>query len=232
MSKKKKSNFGLWIGVLIAIFIVIFVIIKITSPESAVVNTELTKIREDDWIKGNENGNLEIVEYSDFQCPACKVYKLIIDQLFRDFGDQVKLTYRHFPLRNSHPNSFLAARAAEAAGMQGKFWEMHDLLFERQSEWAELPDLREKLIEYAGLLGLDIEKFKNDLDSDLVATKIENHEQEALNAKFRGTPTIFINGHEIKNIRTYEDLRSLVMEYGGTLVENKSEYQIKSATSS
>ena len=93
---------------------------------------------EEDRVKGNEEAGVVLIEYSDFQCPACGSYYPIVKALSEEFPEELLIVYRHYPLTNIHPNAFSAAKASEAAANQGKFWEMHDMLFERQAEWANL----------------------------------------------------------------------------------------------
>ena len=118
--------------------------------------------------------------------------------------------YRHFPLRNIHPNADLAARAAEAAGRQGKFWEMHDLIFEHQKEWADQKDARELFVQYAQSLNLDIEQFWVDVDSSEIKDKIDIDSKSGLNFEVNATPTFFLNGEKLQNPRNYEEFKSLI----------------------
>ena len=97
-------------------------------------------VSERDWVRGPASASVTLVEYSDFQCPACRIFSTVLDDVLAtaELRDRVRLVYRYFPLVSIHKNAFLAASAAEAAGMQGKFWEMHDLLFKEQDNWSSL----------------------------------------------------------------------------------------------
>lgn len=101
-------------------------------------NAEPIALLETDQVKGKENASVTLIEYADFQCPACASYAPVVEQLEENYGDRVRFVFRHFPLISIHKNAYAASVATEAAGAQGKFWEMHDLLFERQSEWSRL----------------------------------------------------------------------------------------------
>lgn len=140
------------------------------------------------------SGNIILVEFSDFQCPACRAVQEPLTAILLKYQDKITMVYRHFPLSNIHKNAQIAARATEAAYQQGKFWEMHDLLFEKQTEWAELTDPREKLSEYAGEIGMEKEKFVSDLESDQTKQVVANDLLAATRYRLTGTPTFFVNG--------------------------------------
>ena len=166
-----------------------------------------------DWTKGGKESKVTLIEYSDFQCPACGHYYPLVKQLAQEFGDKIQFAYRHFPLP-SHKNAELAARAAEAGGAQNKFWEMHDMIFEHQGEWSEKSagDARNIFRQYAEKLGLDTARFESDLDSDAVENKVENDRQSGLRSKVNSTPTFFLNGQKIQNPRSYDEFKSLISE--------------------
>lgn len=114
-------------------------------------------IRDRDWIKGNESSKVALIEYSDFQCPACAANYNLVKYLEGKYFSDIKFVYRHFPLQQ-HAQAIPAARAAEAAGAQGKFWEMHDKLFENQDKWADTTTAKDIFKGYAEELGLDMER--------------------------------------------------------------------------
>ncbi len=153
-----------------------------------------------------------LVEYSDFQCPACAAYYPVVKQLTKEFSQDLHFTYRYFPLSSIHKNARISAQAAEAAGKQNKFWEMHDLLFENQSEWSALSDPKEKFKEYAKFLGLDMEKFQQDLGSKEVKDKVESDYQSGLSLGVNATPTFFLNNQKITNPRSYEEFKTKIEE--------------------
>ena len=169
--------------------------------ESTTVNT----VNAADHTKGNTEAKNVFIEYSDFQCPACKGYEPTLQKLFSDTKENMLFVYRHFPLRSVHPNAQLAAQAAEAANLQGKFWEMHDLLFERQDEWAEKSNPRDIFVGYAKNLGLNEQQFQKDIDSSSVKEKIDADYNDAIRLNLQGTPTFYLNGKQPEQASTYDD---------------------------
>ena len=159
--------------------------------------TSLLYIAPSDHIKGSGDSKIELTEYSDFQCPACGAYYPYVKQIVDKFSDQIKFAYRHFPL-SQHINANLAARTAEAAGKQGKFWEMHDLLFENQNSWGSNNDAKNIFIGFASNLGLDVEKFKADLNSKEIQSKVAGDFKGGVSAGVNSTPTFFLNGKMLK----------------------------------
>jgi protein-disulfide isomerase len=132
-----------------------------------------------------------MVEYADFECPHCGAAYPIVKALERDLHDVLAVVMRHFPLTTVHPHAQFAAEAAEAAGAQGRFWEMHDLLFENQDR-LDPPDLA----EYASMLGLDTERFAYDLATHRHAAKVRDDFMSGVRSGVSGTPTFFINGRQ------------------------------------
>ena len=145
---------------------------RVPTPDPT-VQALLPPIDVGDWVKGPEDAHVSIVEYSDFQCPACRSFVPIVEEVLNNNPETVTLTYRHFPLIQ-HKNAERAAQFAEAAGIQGKFFEMHDMLFEKQEDWAELGNPDEVFVSYGEELELDIEQLKADADSDEVAVNIRD----------------------------------------------------------
>lgn len=153
-------------------------------------------VSQSDWFKGGADAKVELVEYADFQCPACQFYAPIVRQISQDFGEQIKIVYRHFPL-SQHKQAELAAKAAEAAGRQGKFWEMHDMLYEQQTVWANNGKARDIFIGYAQTLGLDENQFVQDLESKDIEEKVRKDFQQGLQSKVDRTPSFFLQGKKI-----------------------------------
>lgn len=173
--------------------------------------------------KGNPEAELTVVEFSDFQCPACAAYFPLVGRLADEFGDSVRFVYRHFPLTGIHSNAEPAARASEAAGKQDKFWEMHDLLFERQNDWANLRNPDETFAGYAELLELDAEQFSADYRDDAIAELVAADERAGTAARVSGTPTFFVNGEPIENPEGYDAFRALLVERVGEPVVETEE---------
>jgi len=142
-----------------------------------------------DHIQGDDNAPLEIVEYGDYQCPYCGMAYPIIKQVQKELGKKVKLIFRNFPLSQMHPNAMNAAGAAEAAAKQGKFWEMHDKLYENQESLEPLD-----LDRYAQELDLNMNQFGKDLSSPEVANRIDSDFNSGMHLGVNGTPTFFVNG--------------------------------------
>lgn len=201
---KKNSNFIFWLVAIIAILLLTLGMVKLASaPRDNSEEQTIDAVTEADNIRGNSEAAITLIEYSDFQCPACGQYFNILEQLVAEMGDQVRLVYRHFPLKTLHPNAEPAAIATEAASQQGKFWEMHDLLFTNQTKWSSEKNPTNIFISYAESLGLDVAKFTVDLDSDVVKNKVRDDIRSATQAGLNSTPTFYINGHKIKNPNSY-----------------------------
>ncbi len=158
-------------------------------------------------IKGNPDAAVTLVEYSDFQCPACGQFEPIVSAVMEQYGDQLSLEYKHFPLISIHPYAVPAARAAEAAAQQGKFWEMHDKLFENQSVWANSSNPQSYFIVYAEELGLDVTLFKRHLRSAMINDAVGAAFDEARTLGLTGTPSFFLNGERFE-FATLEDFTS------------------------
>lgn len=167
-------------------------------------------VSESDWTKGNPDASVVLIEYSDFECPACKAYYQPVKRLTKEYGDRVLFVYRHFPLTNIHRHALSAAFAAEAAGRQGRFFEMHDILFERQSDWAGEADAEKLFFAYAEELTLDVEQFGADTDNKTILDAIEASYRDGLRAGVNGTPTFFLNGERIENPRNYEAFQKII----------------------
>lgn len=158
-----------------------------------------------DWTKGSATPKVSFVEYSDFQCPACGAYHPLLEEMYAKYKDSISFTYRHFPLPQ-HQNALPAAYAAEAAGAQGKFWEMADMLFTNQAEWSEVANAGAIFEGYAQKLGLDIAKYKIDIASDTTKAHVEASKKSGTLSALDHTPTFFINGKIIANPQSKEEL--------------------------
>ena len=160
-----------------------------------------------DHVLGSAQAPVTIVEYGDFECPACKLAYPAVKLLIKTFGSAVRFAYRHFPLVEVHPHAELAAEAAEAAGAQGKFWPMHDKLFDNQTALD-----RPSLEKYAQELGLNMSKFKADLDSAKFKSTIESTTKEGTTVGVNGTPAVFINGRKISGAYPFETFKKIADE--------------------
>ena len=142
-----------------------------------------------DHIQGNENAIIELVEYGDYECPFCGRAYPIVKKIQEKMGDRLKLVFRNFALTKIHHNAKLAAVATEAAAIQGKFWEMHDIIFEHQ-EWMS----HYALVDYARRIGLNFTQFENDLTRADLFKKVDDDFESGLRSGVNATPTFFING--------------------------------------
>jgi protein-disulfide isomerase len=159
-------------------------------------------VSERDHVLGPATAPLTLLEYGDYECPFCGAAHVVLKQLLQIMGDEVRLAFRNFPLAQIHPHAQLAAEAAEAAGLQGRFWEMHDLLFEHQDR-LQMRDV----IGYAAALRLDLERFGIDLSQHTCAPRVREDFLSGIRSGVNGTPTFFING--VRHNGGY-DLESLI----------------------
>ena len=172
------------------------------------VSNLIAPITADDRTKGSEAAKAVFVEYSDFECPACGYFYGMIKTLEEEKGDAVRIAYRHFPLAQ-HRYARVTAQASEAAGAQGKFWEMHDILFEKQEEWSKSTSIQQNLLGYAMEIGLDVDQFLVDVQASDIDEKIDRNVAMGTAQKITGTPSFFLNGKLIQ-FRSYEELKQLV----------------------
>jgi protein-disulfide isomerase len=158
--------------------------------------------------EGTPSAKVTMVEFGDFQCPACGAAHPIVKQIVSEYKDRVYFIFRNFPLP-MHPNAPLAAQAAYAAGIQGKFWEMHDKLYESQDEWAEKSGgpAKETIVGYAKDLGLDLAKFNDDLNKNVGNAKIQKDQNDGYQLGVNSTPTFYINGTKFAAVMTYDQLK-------------------------
>jgi len=171
-------------------------------------------VRETDHILGTTTAPVIVVEYADFQCPTCAAFSPMLNQLQSDEQGKVAIVYRYFPLPQ-HRNAVNAAKAAEAAGLQGKFWEMHDILFKNQTAWGNIVEPAAFFGEYAKVLGIDTAKFAEDFASNAVANRVSTDEADAKRNRLTYTPTLFVQGVRIDNPKSYEELKQVVEKAGG-----------------
>jgi protein-disulfide isomerase len=136
-------------------------------------------------------------EFGDFQCPPCGIFHPILEQMEEEFGDKLRVTFRQFPLVPAHRHALIAASASEAAGLQGKFWQMHKLIFDHQKDWKDSFDSRPIFEGYAKEIGLDIEKYKRDFEGDAVVQRVFLDGKRGYSLGVKGTPTVFLNDREV-----------------------------------
>ena len=161
-----------------------------TVEESAVARLTVPVDPNRDHIQGPLNATLTLVQYGDYQCPYCGAAYPEVKNVQKELGTKLRFVFRNFPLTDSHPFAMQAAETAEAASAQGKFWEMHDFLYEHQST---LDDPRVGL-DYAGKLGLDIQKFQRDISQHAFLPRIKEDFMGGVRSGVNGTPTFYVNG--------------------------------------
>lgn len=182
-------------------------------PEPPQVVEALQTTREGDHKKWAQNSRNVLINYSDFQCPACAAAHDFLKRLEKEEGITQNITYvyRHFPLLTIHPHANEAAYAAEAAGKQGKFFEMADLIFENQEAWSKENDAKPVFRSYAEQLKLNMQQYDKDLASDEVRQKVAADRQSGSEAGIAGTPTFFLNGQRV-SVTSYESFKRLLQE--------------------
>lgn len=165
-----------------------------------------TPVGPQDHIIGKPSGRITLVEYGDYECSHCREAYPLIKKLIKEFSNDLIFVFRNFPLPQSHPYAMIAAQAAEAASLQNKFWEMHDLIYEHQDEIDE-----NNLIYFAQTLNLEKEKFEDDLNSQNILSKIESDFDSGIRSGVNGTPTFFLNDQRLDSYdETYESLADAV----------------------
>ena len=154
-----------------------------------------------DHAEGPADAALTLVEYGDYQCPYCGAAYPVVKEVQKTLGKKLRFVFRNFPLTRAHPYALIAAEAAEAAALQGKFWEMHDLLFEKQHL------LKPEIIpSWANRIGLNVEQFGNDIKKEVVEKRIQEDRRSGIRSGVNGTPTFFINGSRYNGPPDYKSL--------------------------
>lgn len=168
-------------------------------------------IKEGKYQPAKQNAKAVLVEFGDYQCPACGAYNTLTVKLLEEFNGKMNLAFRNFPL-SQHANGLVSSYAAEAAGIQGKFWEMHEKLYKNQEQWANSTDAKSIFTGYAKEMKLDLAKFAADMDSASVKEKVSKDSADGNLVGITGTPTYFLNGYKIENPGSYEDFKKLIEE--------------------
>jgi len=198
-------------GILATIAIIaggVFLFNKQSTTKTSNVNQDLL-VRSDSQKVKAPSEKVVLVEFGDFQCPGCGAYHPLVQKLLVDYKDNLTFVYRNFPL-NIHKNALPAAYAAEAAGLQGKYWPMHDMIFETQDKWSTSTDAQSIFLEYAKTIGLNLSKFKEDVVSEEVKKKVDKDTADGLALSVDSTPTFYINGEKINSPGSYENFGTLI----------------------
>jgi protein-disulfide isomerase len=168
-------------------------------------------VRETSHMTGSIGATMTIVEFGDFQCPACASYYPLVKQIVAEYGSNpnFNFVFRNFPLP-MHQHAMIAAEAAEAAAAQGKFWEMEDLLYTNQKEWSASPIPTDYFLQYAATLKLDVAKFRSDLENHAYQAVIQNDMSDGNALNVQSTPSFYVNGVLQKNIGSYAQFKQMV----------------------
>lgn len=179
---------------LTGLFLTFFLVVGMLAFQNIFLQLDIPNAyAETEKTKGPVDAPIQLVEYSDFQCPACRYAQNIVHEFEETYAGQIRVIYRNFPL-SGHEWSAVAHPCAECAGEQGKFWEYHDMLFEHQAKWSGPKDPTPVFLGYAQQLGLNLDQFAECLADESVRDRIAIEKQQGLDLKVRSTPTFFING--------------------------------------
>lgn len=201
-----KKNLPKIIIITLIVAVIGFVVYALSRPESSInttntnrpkVEADVTKLSQGNF-QGPEDAKVTLSEFGDYQCPACAQYhKVLKENILPKYDGKIKFVFLNYPLPQIHDNAQSAAQAAEASALQGKFWQMHDILYERQKEWEKLKDPKGKFESYAREIGINVDQYKQDYASQKVIDIINN--QAALGDAFKleGTPSFFVNGVQV-----------------------------------
>ncbi len=211
MSKEAKILIGIAVAVIIGgVLLAIYANPQPQEPGAPVDNNTL--IRETSHMTSKKDAKVTIVEFGDFQCPACATAHPEVKAALEQFKDnpEVNFVFRNFPLDTIHPNAHISAEAAEASGAQGKYWEMHNMLYEKQSEWAASTAPIDIFVRYAQEIGLNVDQFKLAVEQRLYADVINTDYKDGEAVQVNSTPTFFVNGTKQNKVLQRDELKALI----------------------
>lgn len=193
------------------------------DPSKAVSQTE-TAIG--DQVYGNKSSEVVVIEYGDFQCPGCGAAYPQIKTIKEEYKDQIAFIFRNYPLTTIHPNALAASTAAEAAGLQGKFWEMHDKLYENQNAWSSIDASKRTGVftDYAKDIGLDTDKFATDLKDPKIAAKIRRDQAFGKKLNVDSTPTVYLGSEKLS-----AEVTTDLVQNDGNMLREKIDAALKKA---
>lgn len=200
---------------IMAAFVVVFIGILTVNkrkaaapmPDNGTNSAQLTN-----HTSGSGKKNVTLIEYGDLACPACYQYYPLVEAVREKYKEEITFQFRHFPLVEIHQNALIAAKAAEAADLQGKFWEMYSKLYENQPSWRESKTPQQFFDDFATQLGLDLNKFHEDMRSDSVNAIVQADRADAKKRGFSGTPTFVLDGKHIDSPRDVDGFSKLIDE--------------------
>ena len=216
---------GLIIGILATVILIVGGVFLMTrggnSSSGSGISSEilvpsgsyvLGGIENGEYLASNPSSKVTLVEFGDYECPACVVYHPFVKQVLTEFPGKVNYVFRNYPL-SYHQKALVASYVVEAAGLQNKFWQMHDKVYESSEEWVNSANTEETLLEYAKELGLDSEKLKSDMESDSIKNKIKSDMNDGDLVKLDSTPTFYVNGVKMESLKgNYSDFKSIIQK--------------------
>jgi protein-disulfide isomerase len=207
------NRFVIIVVVIVALFAGVFFFTKHKNGTSSGGGKTNSSAEPSQHTTGGGKSGVVLVEYGDYQCPACGQYYPIVKQVVEANKADITFQFRNFPLVQIHQNAFAGARAAEAAALQNKYWEMHDILYENQQTWGTASNPNTYFEAYAKQLGLDVEKFKTDMGSNQVSDLINADIAEGQRLGANATPTFVLNGKKLEqNPRSLDEFNKLISE--------------------
>lgn len=209
-----------FLGILAAIIIIFVGIFLISQNSGDKSDGAKSSAQPTNHIKGQGQSGVRLVEYGDFQCPVCATYLQPLDQIQKQFDKEIYFQFRHLPLSQIHPNAFGAARASEAAGEQGKFWEMYDKLYQNQAVWSNSSNAKSYFETYAKEIGLDLAKFNRDYASSKANDAINADMAEFDKTRqSKSTPTFFLGGKYLDNSQLVDQTGNVSIEKISKLIQ-------------
>lgn len=190
------SRFLIILAVIVAVLGGVFFFTRSDSSQT----TSTDQNAGSNHIVGKGTANVTLVEYGDFQCPACATYFPVVEQVKEKYKDQITFQFRHFPLVQIHPNAMIASRAAEAAGNQDKFWEMYEVLYAQQNTWKSSDNAAGIFEDYASQLGLNVDQFKADVAAQATLDTINADVRLGQEAGVNSTPSFILNGQKLEGL--------------------------------
>ena len=210
MSKATKPVIVIVLAVAVAAGAAVFLSRQPDQPSETTAAPLRADIKGGGHFRGPENAQLTLVEFGDYQCPSCGAYHPFVKEILNRYPKQLRLEFHHFPLISIHPNSMAASKAAEAAGEQGHYWEMHDALFEYQTQWADKPDPKPIFFAIANRIGINGTLLLQRMEGQDIQQRIVRDVEEGNKANVQAVPTFFINGQEVHIKLSMEDFVQVI----------------------
>lgn len=216
MSQEAKILIGIGVVTLAIVIGAAFMFGGASTPDKA--NPKISSaqekilIRPDSHVEAVKGAKVTLVEFGDFECPACGAAYPVVTQILDNYKGKITFVFRNFPL-SMHPNAPIAAEAAEAAGAQGKFFDMYNALYQNQGDWGEQKDPKPYLQKYAKVLGLNMDQFNSDINSNKYASKIQQDMNDGNALNVSATPTFFLNGEQITGGLPYDQFKVKIDAY-------------------